>query len=127
MIGIEIEFGPYGDHDTGIHLMDPVDHSLRVGESGRVELVAAPLLFGPIAPVLYDVIDGYFSFSEFSECAHNLILRFIPFTALPESHSPFGHDLRFPGKGSVATDHFVHTAARHEIVIDAIAHLTPER
>ncbi|MPN36279.1 hypothetical protein SDC9_183788 [bioreactor metagenome] len=103
-----------------------VDHPLWIGKSFLVELVAAPFRLRPVTPVLHDVIDGYTSFSVFSEGFHYFILCFVSFAALPEPHGPFGHDLRFSRKAPISADYIVHAAARHKIVIDAIAHLAPK-
>ena len=33
IIGITIEFGPYGNHEATAHLMNRVEHGLRIGEA----------------------------------------------------------------------------------------------
>ena len=36
-----------------MHGVNGVEHSLRIGETGGLELMAAPLILGPVIPVLY--------------------------------------------------------------------------
>ena len=42
MFGRDIEFRPYGNHDTSVHGVDAVDHAFGIREAVAVELMAAP-------------------------------------------------------------------------------------
>ena len=53
-----IELRPYGDHDTGILIVDFLNHAFRVRETFLIKLVATPCVYRPIAPILYDHIQG---------------------------------------------------------------------
>ena len=53
-----IKLRPYGDHDTGILIVDLLNHTFRVREAFLIKLMAAPRIYRPIAPVLYDHIQG---------------------------------------------------------------------
>ena len=53
-----IKLRPYGDHDTGILIVDFPNHAFRVREAFLIKLMAAPRIYRPIAPVLYDHIQG---------------------------------------------------------------------
>ena len=82
--------------------MDRVEHELRVGEAGCIELMAAPLVLGPIVPVLHYVVDGYLSLAELSECAEHFILCLVALSALPEAEHPLGIDGSLACQGAVA-------------------------
>ena len=104
-----------------------VHHFFWIWKSLRIEFVTSPFFFRPVEPVLYNIINTYFSFAEFFQRINQFILSFVSLAALPESHGPFRHDLRFSGQSSVSAYHFVHVFAVNEIIINFITHFAPNR
>ncbi len=121
-----IEFRPYRYHDAGVEAVDAVDHGLGIGKPGGVEFVRAPGLLGPVKPVKDDVVEGDVPLAVLFDHPQQFIAGFVAFAALPVTHGPFGHDLRFPGEDAIATDHLVHAIPPDEVVIDLVAHFRPE-
>ena len=88
VVGIAIEFRPYADHEPSMHGVNGVEHSLRIGETGGLELMAAPLILGPVIPVLYDIVDGDMALTELTQCLLYLSGSLITLTTLPEAQHP---------------------------------------
>ena len=65
VLGGDIEFWPHRNHYASVHCMDGIDHTLGVGESLAVKLMAAPCVLLPVLPVDDYVVDGYAAFAEF--------------------------------------------------------------
>ena len=122
MSGICVELGPYADHDFGVQGMYGVYHSFRVGETLQVEFVASPGIFRPVVPVDDDVVERNSATAELAEYIQQFAAGIVFFAALPESHRPFGHDLRFACQCTVSTDHFIHGIAVDKVIVDFITH-----
>ena len=56
--GVAVELRPYRNHVAAVHGVDAVEHCLRIGVTAGLKLMAAPLVVGPIVPVLHDVVNG---------------------------------------------------------------------
>ena len=102
-----------------------VEHLLGVGIARRLELMRAPLVLGPVVPVLYDVVDGDVALAELREGAHQLILGLVALTALPEAQHPLGIERGLAGEGAIARDDLVEVVALDEIVVHVLRHLAP--
>ena len=85
VVGIAIELRPNADHKASMHLVYIVQHLLGIGIARNLELVRAPLILGPVVPILYDIVDRNMTLAELSECTLDLILRLIALTTLPEA------------------------------------------
>ena len=85
MVGVAIELGPYTDHKASVHLVYLFQHSLRVGVARCFKLMAAPLVFFPVVPVLDDVVNGDVAFPELRQSIGQFFLCLVAFTALPET------------------------------------------
>ena len=122
-----IELRPNGNHHLSIHGMNGIYHPFRIRETSFVKLMATPGIFRPVAPVEHNIINRNLTFAEFPQNIQYFFLRLITFTALPVSHRPLRHDLRFPGQGAVSTDNLVHILTINKIIIDLILHFSPPR
>ena len=91
VLGRRIEFRPDRDHEARVHVVDLVDHLLRLGEARLVELVAAPSILGPVEPVLDDVIERDLQIAVFLDDVDDLVLRIVALARLPEAVRPFRH------------------------------------
>ena len=127
MLGFQIKFRPHRNHNVRMLIVHFVNHALGIGKTRRIKFMTAPLVFFPIKPILNNIIDRNAALSEFRERFQQLILRFVPFAALPKTHCPFWHDLRFSRKFTVIGNHTIHIVARHKIIIDLISHLGIKR
>ena len=85
IIGVAIELRPYTNHETATHLMNTVEHSLRIGEARSLKLMRAPLILLPIVPVLHNVIAGNLSLAELGQGADDFVGSLIALTTLPET------------------------------------------
>ena len=52
--------------------MDGIHHSLRIRETGRIELMASPCILFPMAPVHHDIVDRDISLAEAFESLDHL-------------------------------------------------------
>ena len=68
-----------------MHLMHAVEHSLRIRVARSLELMAAPLVVGPVVPVLHDVVHGDMTTPELRERLLDVAAGLVAFPALPES------------------------------------------
>ena len=85
VVGIAIELWPYGNHKAATHLMNTIEHSLRIGEARLLKLMRAPLVLYPVVPVLHDVVTRNLTLAELTECADNFVGGLVALTALPEA------------------------------------------
>ena len=76
------------DHEATVHLMHRVEHGLRIKIARSLELMRAPLILGPVVPVLYDIVDRDMTLTELSEGALHLVGRLIALAPLPEAQHP---------------------------------------
>src|SRR5512133_1262702 len=97
-----IEFRPYRHHKMTVHLMDLINHCFGIRKTHGVEFMAAPVVFTPVKPIKYDIINRNMPFSEFLENICNFLLCFIALAALPVSHCPLWHHLSFAGELAVS-------------------------
>src|ERR1700761_6398947 len=102
--------------------MDLVDPRFGVGKSGGIELMRSPLAFGPIAPILDDVVEGDTAFAKAGDHVEAFRGGFISLAGLPEGHRPDWHHGCLAGKIAIAADDIVDGWAGEEIVIHAVAH-----
>ena len=107
--------------------MNRINHTFRIRETCRIKLMASPWISFPVLPVHDNIIHTHFTFSELTQGRQYLILRFIPFTALPKAHRPSRHDRRFTGDIPIAWDYLVHRITMNKIIIYIISHLRPHR
>ena len=125
MLGRSIELRPNRNHEPAIHGMDRIYHSFRVRETGLVEVVASPCIFGPIAPVLYDIIYRNLPVTELFQGTDKFSRSLVTLPALPVSHRPLRHDRRLSGQCTVSADYFIHIIACYEIIVQLFGHLAP--
>ena len=123
MLCIHIELGPYRYHDMSTHIVHIIHHLFRIGESSRVELMTTPLVFTPIEPVLYNIVDRYLTLTKLLKGRNQFLLVVIFLTALPITHRPLRHNGRLTRQGTIATDNLIHRVAIHKVVIHRIGHL----
>ena len=88
VVGVTIELGPNGDHETSMHGVNAVEHCLGVWIARSLKLVTTPLVLGPVVPVLHDVVDGYMTLAELCEGLLDLARGLIAFATLPEAQHP---------------------------------------
>ena len=105
--------------------MHAVEHCLWVGVTDGLELMASPCIFGPVVPVLHDVVYRDMTAAELCQGTDNLVACLVAFPALPEPHDPAGHHLCLSRQGTVACYHLVQVIAGYEVVVHVTAHLTP--
>ena len=127
IVGRGIVFGPMGDEDAGMVVMDKVDHPLGIGEALLVELETAPLVLLPIEPVLHDIVDRNLPFTELGERGLHLFLTVVFLTALPETKGPLGHHLCPSREKTVALDNLIIIISGDEVVVHLLVHLSPDR
>ena len=126
MFRIGVELGPHADHEPAVHRVHVVQHLLRVGETGLVELVTSPLVLLPVHPVLDDVVHRNAPAAHLGEGADEFILRGIALAALPEAQGPLRVQGGLAREGAVAADHFVIGFSRHEVEVHLRLELGPE-
>ena len=56
--GAEVETGPHGNDGVNVQIVNGPDHGRRIGIARGIETVTAPLVAGPVLPVLDDGIDA---------------------------------------------------------------------
>ena len=125
VVCVAIELRPYGDHKASMHLMHIVEHLLGIGIARSLKLMTAPLVLGPVVPVLYDIIDGDMALTELCECTFNLVLCLVALTALPEAQHPFGIKAGLTRQGAIARDYLVKILAGNKVIVHILCHLTP--
>ena len=123
MLRIDIKLGPYRYHDMSTHIVHIIHHLFRIGESSRIELMTTPLVFTPIEPVLYNIVDRYLTLTKLLKGRNQFLLVVIFLTALPITHRPLRHNGRLTSQGAIATDDLIHRVTSHKIVIHRIGHL----
>jgi len=72
-----------------VFIVQHSDHAVGIGKSCFIESLAAPLIFFPIEPVLYYVINLNFFISELIDHVKYFLLRFVSLAALLEAEAPF--------------------------------------
>ena len=97
MLCIGVELGPYGDHEAAVHCVHVVQHLFRIRIAGLIECVTSPLVVFPVLPVLHYIVHRNVAAAYFGQGSHQVFLRAVAFTALPEAKRPFGHNLRLAG------------------------------
>ena len=105
--------------------MDAVDHGLWVGVAGGIKLMTAPLVFLPVEPVLYDIVNWDMSAAELCQRLFYLAGGLIALTTLPESQCPLGIERGTTGQCTITRNHLIHILAGNEIVVHVLCHLTP--
>ena len=88
--------------------------------------MAAPLVLGPVLPVLDYIVHGNVAGPELGQRTHQVFLGAVTLAALPEAQGPFGHHLRLAGKLAVALDDAVVIVSGNEIIVGLGLELTPE-
>ena len=102
VVSIAIELRPYRNHETATHLVNTVEHSLRIGIAGRLKLMGAPLVLSPVIPVLHNIIAGNLTLAELRQVFQNLVLSLVALTALPETQHPLRIDWCLARQGAIA-------------------------
>ena len=120
-----VELRPHADHEAAAHLMDIIEHALRIGEARSLKRMVAPRVQLPVVPVLHDVVDGNLALAELSERRHHLVLRLVALAALPEAHHPLRIDRRLARQRAISADHLVGILSRNEVVVHIGRHLAP--
>ena len=82
-------------------------HPVRVREAHRVELVRAPFAFGPVAPILHDVVERNAAFPKTGDDIEAFLRGVVALARLPEAEGPEGHHRRGAGQRAVTGDHAV--------------------
>ena len=125
VVGIAIELRPYADHEPSMHGVNGVEHRLRIGETGSFELMAAPLILGPVIPILYDIIDGDMTLTELTQCLLDLSGSLIALTALPEAQHPLRIERGLTRQRTIAGDDLIEVLTSNEVIVHILGHLTP--
>ena len=126
VVGIHVELRPHADHETSVHLVNAVQHGLGVGIARSLKLMAAPLVLGPVVPVLHNIVDGDVALAELAQRLLNLLRRLVALTALPEAQHPLGVQAGLARQGTVAADDLVEVLTADEVVIHVLRHLAPD-
>ena len=113
--------------NTGIIVVDIVNHTLGVGESLKVELKATPLILLPIEPILHHHIHRNLTLAELTENTFHLFLGVVFLAALPESESPLRHYLCATSEETITLDYIVIVLSSNEVVVHLFIHLSPDR
>src|SRR5512145_3017388 len=98
-----IKLRPNRYHQMTVQLMNTGHHGFWIGESCRIEFMASPIVLAPVKPIEYDIVNGDMPFAEFFQGSQQFFLCFVSLTALPVTHGPFWHNLRFAGKFAVSS------------------------
>ena len=109
-----------------MHLVDAVNHRLWIGIARGLELMTAPLVLGPVVPVLHDVVDGYLSLTELSQRREQLVLCLVALTTLPEAQRPLRVERGLARQRAIARDDLVEVLACNEVVVHVARHLAPD-
>ena len=120
-----VELRPHADHEAAAHLMNIVEHSLRIGEARSLKRMVAPRVQFPVVPVLHDVVDGNLALAELSQRRHHLVLRLVALATLPEAHHPLRVDGRLARQRAITADHLVGILSCNEVVVHIGRHLAP--
>ena len=125
MLCRDIELGPYGYHDTSVHVMDRINHAFGIGETLFVKFMASPRILLPVQPVYNDIVNRDIALAEFGECRLHFLLSVILLAPLPVTHSPLRHYGRLAGKSAIALYDVVHRLTVYEVVVNLLLHLAP--
>ena len=120
-----IEFRPYGDHESSIHGMHAVQHSLRIRITRSLKSMISPAVQFPIVPVLHDIIYRNMAVTESLERRLYLLTTLVAFTTLPEAERPFRIHLCLPGKSAIAGDYLVKIITGYKIIVQVFRHFIP--
>ena len=126
VLGRRVEFRPDRDHEARVHVVDLVDHLLRLREALGVELVTAPRVFGPVEPVLDDVIERDLQVAVLLDDVDDLTFRVVTLARLPEAVRPFRHHHGLAGERAIAGDDLVHVLAGHVPIVDRLRDIAGE-
>ena len=118
---------PHRDHQVSVARVDVADPPVRIGKARRIELLRAPGVLLPVEPVLHDGVERDAALAEPVDDVEALFRGFVALPALPQPHRPARDHRRRPGDAPVAGDDAVQLGAVDEVVVDAVAHLRPER
>ena len=119
--GVRIEFRPDRDHDAAVESVDAIHHARGIGEAGGIEGMAAPLVLGPVEPILHDRVDRDILAAVLLEHVDELRLRLVALARLPEPVGPARHHRRLAGEAAVARDERVHVGAGDDVIVDRLA------
>ena len=95
------------DHEATVHLMHRVEHGLRIKIARSLELMRAPLILGPVVPVLYDIVDRYMTLAELRQRTLDFILRLVTLTTLPETKHPLWIKRSLTRQRTIAANHVI--------------------
>src|SRR5574344_277624 len=123
----QIEFRPYRNHKSSVHSVHTVKHSLRIRIAGGIKQMTTPGINGPITPILHNVVYRNMALAKLSQCPRYLVLRFVSFPTLPESHRPLRHNGSFACQCAIAADDIIHTVTRNKVIVHIWCHLAPHR
>jgi len=107
--------------------MDVLDHAVRIGEVGGIEVVRAPGIFGPVGPVQHDVVDRQLAAAVLVQHAEQLILALVTLAALPEAVRPLGQHHRLAGEFAIAGDHLIGIATGDHVIVHHLPGFGPQR
>ena len=97
-----IELRPNAYHEAAVHLMNVVEHLLRVRIARSLEGVVAPGVEFPVVPVLHDIVNRNMALAELSQSLLNLCLRLVSLAALPETEHPLRINRSLARQGAIA-------------------------
>ncbi len=114
MLRINIEFRPDRHHHPAVHVMNGIHHGLRIRETLRIKLMAAPFRLRPVAPVHHNVVYRYFPLAEPGESIYHFRGSLVSLAALPIAHCPFRHYRGLSRKSAVSAYDLVHVISGNE-------------
>ena len=125
VVGIAIELRPYRDHETSMHGVNRIEHSLWIRIARGLELMRTPLILGPVVPVLYNIVDRNMALAELSKGLLDLCGGLITLTTLPEAKYPLRIERSLTSECAIARDDLVEILACDEVVVHILGHLAP--
>src|SRR5690606_35328546 len=81
----------------------------------------------PVGPVEHDRIDRQLATAVLVQRVGQFLLRLVALAALPEAVGPLGQQHRLAGQLAVAGDHAVGIVGGHDVVVDDLRGLGPDR
>ena len=120
-----VELRPDANHKPASHLVNTVEHSLRMGESATLKSMVAPRVQFPIVPVLNNIVDGYLATAELAKRLFYLCRSLIALTALPKAQHPLRIYRSLARKCAIAADNLISILPGDEVVVHILGHLAP--
>ena len=106
--------------------MHTVEHRLRVRIARCLKLMTAPLILGPVVPVLHNIVNGDMTLAELSQGTLNLTRGLVALTTLPEAKHPLRIERSLTCQRTIAADYLIEVLTSDEVIIHVLRHLTPD-